>query len=117
MLLSRIILLERREHQMDARLTQAIADIGAIKASEDRAVAALTLVEKMIADIQSKGDVATSADLDALAAAVAAAKTSETALDAASAAAPGPTGTTGPTGPTGATGPGPTTGPTGPTGP
>jgi phage shock protein A len=77
-----ILLLNQRIHAMDARLTGAIADIAAIKANEERATATLNLVAKMLADIKSKGDVATTEDLDALVAAVAAAKVSDTALGA-----------------------------------
>lgn len=77
-----VLLLNKRIHAMDARLTQAIADIAAIKATEERAVATLKLIEQMIADMKAKSDVATSQDLDDLSAAVAAAKASDAGLAA-----------------------------------
>lgn len=79
---SELLLISQGIHAMDARLTAAISDIATIKANEERATATLNLVAKMLADIKSKGDVATSEDLDALVAAVAAAKTSDAALAA-----------------------------------
>lgn len=67
---------EKRFTNMDARIKQAIDDIAATKSIAQSVEAAFPILsqqiadlKQQIADIQARGDVATSADLDALAAA------------------------------------------------
>ena len=71
-----IATLVHRSLMMDPRIQKALDDIAATRSLEQSAAAALALqasqiadMQKQIADIKAKSDVATSADLDALAAA------------------------------------------------
>src|SRR5260221_7498817 len=81
---------QQRMKDMDARISKAIEDIAATKSIAQSVEAAFPVLAQQIADlkaqiaaIQARGDVATSADLDALAVAAADLEQTNTALAAA----------------------------------